>query len=329
MDGLMLLELTISHWLQSWLGWLKPFFTTITFLGNEEFYLLIIPFLFWCVDTGLGLRIGIMLIASNTINSALKLAFHSPRPYWVDGTIRAMISETSFGLPSGHAQNAASLWGLAASKVQLQWAWWIAGVLIFFIGISRLVLGVHFLRDVLLGWIVGFLLLVIFLRFERKIIAWFTALPVSRQFTAALGSAIGIMLVGLLIRMGISAWQLPQTWLDTALAAAPEELIDPLSLNGFFTVGGTWFGLLMGVILLLRRGGLVRTDGSVRQRAFRFAVGLIGLLVLYVGLGAIFPREPDLIAYGFRFFRYALIGFWVSAAAPLTFLRLGLAQRVP
>lgn len=329
MDALMLVELTVSHWLQTWLGWLKPFFSTITFLGNEEFYLLIIPFLYWCVDTGLGLRIGTMLIASNTLNSALKLAFHSPRPYWVDGTVRAMIHETSFGLPSGHAQNAASLWGLAAAKIPQPWAWWVAGILIFFIGVSRLVLGVHFLRDVLLGWVVGFLLLAAFLRFEHKIIAWFTALPVARQFTAALGSALGILLLGLLIRMGLSTWQLPQEWVSAALAAVPDERIDPLSLNGFFTVGGTWFGLLMGVILLLSQGGLINTRGSVTQRGIRFGVGLVGVVILYVGLGAIFPREPDLIAYGFRFFRYTLIGFWVAAVAPLIFVRLGLAQRSP
>ncbi len=329
MDALMLIELTVSHWLQTWLGWLKPFFSTITFLGNEEFYLLIIPLLYWCVDTGLGLRIGVMLVASNTINSALKLAFHSPRPYWVDATVRAMISETSFGLPSGHAQNAASLWGLAAAKIPQPWAWWVAGMLIFFIGVSRLVLGVHFLRDVLLGWALGLLLLFVFLRFEHKIIAWFTALPAARQFTAALGSAIGIMLLGLLIRMGLSAWQLPQAWVDGALAAAPEEMIDPLSLDGFFTVSGTGFGLLMGVILLLQKGGLVSARGSITQRGMRFGVGLVGVVILYAGLGAIFPREPDLIAYGFRFFRYTLIGFWVAAAAPLLFVRLGLAQRSP
>ena len=66
--------------------------------------------------------------------------------------------------------------------------------------------------------------------------------------------------------------------------------------------------------------------GTLVQRALRYLLGITGLLILYLGLGAIFPRTPDLVSYGLRFLRYALIGLWAIWLAPLVFIRLGLAK---
>lgn len=327
MDPFLLSELDFIKNLQAGLGGLAGIFKGITFLGYEEFYLLIIPLLYWCVDAGLGLRIGSMLIFSNVFNSALKLGFHSPRPYWVDAGVRAFSSETSFGMPSGHAQNAASLWGLAAVKIRLSWFRWLAVILILLIGFSRPLLGVHFPSDVLVGWAVGGLLLVAYLQLEKPVIRWFSNLNPSRQFTVALASSLVILLSGFLVLLGVSRWPVPPEWAEAALRAAPQEPINPLTLAPFFTVGGTWLGLLTGVILMLRSGGLMNVKGSPIQLIIRFLLGIAGVLVLYAGLGALFPREPEMVGYGFRFLRYTLIGFWVSAAAPLLFLRLNLAKR--
>ena len=74
------------------------------------------PALYWCIDARLGLRVGMILLLSNGLNAVLKLAFHTPRPYWVDARVTGFAAESSFGLPSGHAQSAASVWGLLASS---------------------------------------------------------------------------------------------------------------------------------------------------------------------------------------------------------------------
>ncbi len=59
-----------------------------TFLGNEEFYLLIFPLLYWCIDHTLGLRTGIMLMISGILNSYFKWMLHLPRPYWCGLSLR-------------------------------------------------------------------------------------------------------------------------------------------------------------------------------------------------------------------------------------------------
>ena len=64
------------------------------------------------------------------------------------------------------------------------------------------------------------------------------------------------------------------------------------------------------------------------KKALRYVLGGIVLLALWFGLGQIFPRGEDLISYILRFLRYTLIGVWVSALAPIIFMRIGLASPI-
>jgi len=42
---------------------------------------------------------------------------------------------------------------------------------------------------------------------------------------------------------------------------------------------------------------------------------LIVVLILWFGLGEIFPRNEDVLSFALRFARYALLGGWVAAGA--------------
>ena len=130
-----------------------------SFLGTEEFFMLILPILYWCVDSLLGIRVAIILMLSGGINGAIKLALHGPRPYWFSTSVKGLAAETSFGVPSNHAQSATVIWGILAAALRKWWAWLVAVLLIFLVGLSRLYLGVHFPQDVLLGWLIGGLFL--------------------------------------------------------------------------------------------------------------------------------------------------------------------------
>ncbi|MGB9641435.1 MAG: phosphatase PAP2 family protein, partial [Anaerolineales bacterium] len=118
---------------QAWM----PLMRFFTFLGKEQFYLLLMPLLYWVFDSNLGLQLGIMLTLSSSVNDIFKLGFHSPRPFWISSSVKAVEFEGSFGIPSGHAQMSASIWGLLAVKVRRSWMWILSLLLIFFIGASR------------------------------------------------------------------------------------------------------------------------------------------------------------------------------------------------
>jgi hypothetical protein len=53
----------------------------------------------------------------------------------------------------------------------------------------------------------------------------------------------------------------------------------------------------------------------------------MGILILWRGLGAIFPRDENLISYLLRYFRYTLVGLWISAAAPWLFFHFKLSGK--
>jgi len=149
---------------------LIPVMSFFTYLGVEEFYIFLAPALYWCVNSSLGLRVGLLLMVSIGINNVLKIAIHSPRPYWIDDRVTAYLPETSFGIPSGHAQNSVVFWGTIALWAKRTWYWVLSIGVIFLIGFSRIYLGLHFFHDVLLGWLIGVLILTLYLWLEKPLV---------------------------------------------------------------------------------------------------------------------------------------------------------------
>jgi membrane-associated phospholipid phosphatase len=317
MDGNLILQ-----GLGTWPLGLMQFFS---FLGTEQFYLIIAPALFWCLDAGLGLRLGIGLALSSSINSIFKLVLHTPRPYWVNERVQAYAAETSFGIPSGHSQNAVVVWGLLAAWVKKTWAWVAAALIILMIGLSRLYLGVHFLGDVLVGWLIGALILWAFLRLERPILAWLNRTPVGSQILVVLVASLGLILLGWITRLPLNGWSVPQAWATLAARAPNAEALEPLALSGLVSQAGVFFGMALGGILL-KRLGWFDASGPALQRVVRYLIGLAGVLAIYILLGAIFPSGETLIPFLLRYLRYAVIGLWVTFIAPWLFIRLNLAQ---
>ena len=319
MEFLINLFLPVSIYLQIIFQGSIEFFKGITFLGDTEFYIIAMPALFWCINTALGIRIGIMLLLSGSINTLLKFSFGWPRPFWVTDQVTPYVEASGFGFPSGHAQNAAGIWGMVAAKTK-SWIRWISLALIFLIGFSRIVLGVHFTHDVLAGWLVGGLLLWLFLRFEQPVVDWFKNLKLGVKLAVFTGISLGLILIAAILVNPFNPPPLPSLWGDNV---GPD--LNPYSYDGLLTTTGSLLGLGVGVVLLFE-GRPFSHHGPIWQRVVRYLVGLIGVLILYLGLGSIFPDEISLISYALRFLRYFLIGFWIAFGAPRVFQKIGLAE---
>jgi membrane-associated phospholipid phosphatase len=296
-----------------------------TFLGNEEFYLLIFPALYWCIDSTLGLRTGIMLMISGILNSYIKWILHLPRPFWYSTKVTAYASETGFGAPSGHSQNAVAVWGLIASTIRKPWAWIAAVLLMFCIGLSRIALGMHFYLDVVTGWLLGAFLLWIFLRFEKPVGDWLNKKTVGMQLGILFAISIGILVVGQLIQVLIGSWEIPAMWVQNANSALQEDSIEPFSMSGIVSNAAIIFGLVGGAIIMKTRGGF-EVKAEFWKLIFRYIVGLIGVVIIWGGLDMIFPDGHDFVAYAFRYLRYGSAGLWMSLGAPWIFVRFNLAE---
>jgi membrane-associated phospholipid phosphatase len=329
MEEFLMTLTTVNLFFQNLGGWLTGVMRSFSFLGQEEFVMLLLPAIYWCWDSVLGFRLGAILMLSNGLNAILKLAFHTPRPYWINTEVKAYSTETSFGLPSGHSQNAVAMWGRLGVAVKRKWVTWVMVLVVFLIGISRLYLGVHFLSDVLTGWLVGGLLLWLVVRLEGPLASWLGAKRVAVQVLWAALVAVVFIILALLIRLALGDWQVPGSWVTNAAMQAPDDPITPLKIDGIFTAAGTWWGMASGYAWYTRRFGRFNAGGAWEKRALRYSIGLIGLVVLWYGLGMIFPRSEDAVSFLLRFFRYALVGAWVSAGAPWLFMRFKLADPAP
>jgi len=273
---------------------LDSFFRAITSLGDELFYLLLFPFLLWCVDFYLGIRVGIIFLLSVYLNTGLKGIFQQPRPFDILPEIQK-VHAYGYGFPSGHAQSSLVVWGSIAYWKKQIWIRNLSVLLILLIGFSRIYLGVHFPTDILGGWLFGGLILglssFIFLKIKLDFI------QVNMIF-----KIIGITLFPLILLQ---------------IQSSPDIISSVAALTG---IG---YGLLLFHSFI----GEIRL-GNWLQRLISFLVGVIGIGIIYLGLKLILPSEGQSFYQLSRFFRYLLLGIWISFGAPWLFIRMGLARQV-
>jgi membrane-associated phospholipid phosphatase len=329
MDTILNSGLQIILWFQSLGSWLTPIMKLFTFLGTEQFYLLIAPAILWCIDATLGIRLGLFLMINGMVNTSLKVAFHGPRPYWFSSQVNVLGSaENSFGLPSGHAQNAVVVWGTLANRIKHRVAWLIAIIVMIMIGLSRIYLAVHFPHDVLFGWVFGAIMLWALLHLEKPVVNWITSRKVWIQLLVIFLFSIFLFLIVVIAQLSLRGWSIPVYWINNAHLAFPNEPeINPLSYHNFLSATGAFFGMAAGWIWIAKLGGFSTNDLWIKL-ILRYLLGLIGVLILYLGLGSLFPETETFVSYVLRYIRYALIGFWIAGFAPWLFIKLKIASQL-
>jgi len=284
----------IILWLQQASPVLDIPFKALTFLGEEAFFLVALPFLYWCIDRSLGARITLLFLFSAWINASAKIIADQPRPFEYDPRIKKLAEAGGGGLPSGHTQGAVVFWGYLAAAYSRPWLWIFAAVLIILIPLSRLYLGMHFPTDLIGGYVIGAFLLIPFLFLEDSITQWVRTLSL--------------------------VWQLGLAICLPALMA----VLSPGWEKNCITAAATLMGMAVGFVLEQRFIGF-ETTGTWQRRILRFIVGIVVIIAVWLGLKASFAGlEPAVL---FRFIRYTLVGLWGALGAPWLFVRLGLADR--
>ncbi len=144
-------------------AWLEEAAREVTTLGGGPVItlvtIIVVGYLLMMKDYRSVFMVLIAIVGGSLLVGGLKMAFGRPRPE----VVPHLLTETSLSFPSGHSAMAAIVYmSLAALLTPIQsrrrarvYIVVVALVLTLIIGISRLLLGVHYPTDVLAGWAVG------------------------------------------------------------------------------------------------------------------------------------------------------------------------------
>ncbi|WP_224336971.1 phosphatase PAP2 family protein [Haloprofundus halobius] len=165
-------------------GWFVP----ATELGGVAFSLAFLCLFYWLTDRERAATLTALVLGGAALAVGLKAGFALPRP----PAETALVAETGYGFPSGHAVIATVLYGGLATLVDVghrgvRYA--AATVLVLVVSLSRVVIGVHYVGDVLAGAALGAAFLWGALRITRR--------EPLRAFALAAGlGAVGYALAG-------------------------------------------------------------------------------------------------------------------------------------
>lgn len=172
------MELEILRNIQSIANpFLDILFQLITICGEQMVLVLIISIIYWVKDKKFGEYIAYAVLTSVLVNCVVKDIFKFKRPIGEEG-IRTLREKTATGysFPSGHTQGAGSFYGAMAIYIKKKVMYIIAIIMIILIGFSRLYLGVHYPKDVIVGGILGVLISYIcyniYNKYENKIMVY-------------------------------------------------------------------------------------------------------------------------------------------------------------
>lgn len=171
----------------------------------------------------LGLRAGLKLIVlallTLLLNTWLKWLWVAPRPYLLDESLLVHRPTGGFGMPSGHAQGAAVVWwGLAVETRPRVWLGLAFVLLGLAVAVSRWLLGVHSLAQIVVGLLLGLGMLLLAQRLQTPLSLWIGRLSPSRWLVIALAAVLvpcGVTELLLVLR---ADYQVPELWVANAVA---------------------------------------------------------------------------------------------------------------
>ena len=134
---------------------LDKLFQIITYFGQEVIVIAVICFLYWCYNKRLAYQIGMTYFTAGLFVQTSKIIFRIPRPWILDADFKAVDSAiagaTGYSFPSGHTQAATSLFAPLALNTKKIWLKLVFVFCFLAIGFSRMYLGVHTPKDVLVS----------------------------------------------------------------------------------------------------------------------------------------------------------------------------------
>lgn len=278
------------------------FFSVVTRLGEELFFILVGLIFYWCIDKKKGYFLLSVGFFGTLLNQFLKLCFRIPRPWVKDPSFTIVESAreaaTGYSFPSGHTQSAVGVFGgIARVTNSKRVLWWCVAACVL-VPLSRMYLGVHTPLDV--GVSVFAALVLIF--GLHPLVNWLSEKKngLTVYFLCLLGASVAFLLFVLLYPF-------------------PTD-IDPHNYESGVKNAYKILGCLVGLFaayLLDRRYVHFKVEASLPAQIVKLVLGIIPLLLIKEGL-----RVPIHFLFGEMIgsgVRYLLIAFFAGAIWPMTF----------
>jgi len=151
------IAIILVYTLSTVLGFEVEFWRKITILGDEAFYVGILPIIYHGVSRSLGIELIILITSSIWIGNTLKNTLKIPRPpesLW-------LVKAEGYSFPSGHALGSTIVWGFFSIHYRKLIP--TALVIVIFVSLSRIFLRVHYVIDIVGGISIGLLILLTYL----------------------------------------------------------------------------------------------------------------------------------------------------------------------
>ena len=273
--GLILMALGYNESLYSDSSTVRAVFTVITNLGEPIVFIVMIGLFYIGYDKRFAKNLALSLMISSYMNSFLKDVFKDPRPATnfnadkISSENPQGLKATSYGFPSGHTQTAVATWGYIAHLFRERFLFVLTmAVMIFLIGISRVIIGAHDLQDVVGGFLIGMALLVFFIFLEPPASKMFNTLSMPGQVILIVISSVALLLLGTLLFPTPGLGLLPD----------PREYTDA---GSYALVAGVALGLGLGYILENRYVGYEPKELGISARIMNLVIGIIIVFAIY------------------------------------------------
>ena len=287
---------------------LTGIFTFFTICTEVPVITVLTAMLYWCINKKAGQRILFALAGSLNINAAVKNIVKMPRPIGTKGLISLRTqTATGYSFPSGHTQTATTFWTSMITQFKNIWIYIIGILMILGAGISRLYLAVHWPMDVIVGWILGIILSILFIKL-------FDYIDNSKNY---------YILVIIMLIFGVCTYF--------------------VGGEDFYKLFGLYSGFALGYMVedtyisfstenKQRKNIFSKSTSKIegtKGKILRFIIGIISLLIVYL----IFKNIENTFMIGqneeiiniFKYLKYTIIVYWGVAIAPALFKLFKLA----